>query len=201
MPHARPPHALQCGAYSITLLRSVKAKQAVVSSCCSCGVLADRPFVLEGHVDILTDDGQRLTGLGLGLLGLEGLGHRRTHVGRKIGWSPDDQFQQAFPEELHRGPPFRIIAPNGRGEVRSPKKEKGAGYREPGKMEKTLNQDADLKVATTPTRLPAAPAFRRALDGKPTCRPKGRRYTNGNLCGARNIRSRLRFSFRRLKAS
>ncbi len=65
------------------------------------GVLADGPFVLTCHVDVLADDGQRLAGLGRGLFGLQRSGHRLAHVRGQIGGSLNNEFQHAFAEEFH----------------------------------------------------------------------------------------------------
>ena len=76
------------------------------------GVLADGAFVLGGHVDIATDDVQRLRGLRARRFASGGRAHRRAHVGRQIGGGLGDQFEEAAGEEFHTSAPIpRPFAP------------------------------------------------------------------------------------------
>jgi hypothetical protein len=58
------------------------------------GILADRTFVLGGHIDIRQDDVQRLCRLRGGSFRARGQRHGRAYVGWKIGGCLGDQFQQ-----------------------------------------------------------------------------------------------------------
>jgi len=68
------------------------------------GVLADRAFVLGGHVDVIGDDVEGLRGLGAGLLVIEGHAHGVADIGRQVGGRLRNQFNQAGFEELHTSP-------------------------------------------------------------------------------------------------
>ena len=74
------------------------------------GVLADRPFVVDGEVDVLRDDRQRLRCARPGRLGVERRLHRRAHVGRQIGRGADDELEHAVEE----GRKHRMILVSGR---------------------------------------------------------------------------------------
>jgi hypothetical protein len=55
-----------------------------------------------GHVDILADDGQRFSGLRLGILRSQRPRHGLAHVRGKVRGSLDNEFEHAFFEELHK---------------------------------------------------------------------------------------------------
>ena len=65
-------------------------------------VLADGAFVFMGHVDVLANDGQRLSRLGLGVLAAQRPRHGFPHIGGQIRGSLDDQFEHALFEKLHK---------------------------------------------------------------------------------------------------
>ena len=74
------------------------------------GVLADRAFAVDGEVDVLRDDRQRLRRARAGRLGVERRLHRRAHVGRQIGRGPDDELEDAVEEGWqHTGSILSII--------------------------------------------------------------------------------------------
>ena len=62
------------------------------------GVLADRPFGIDGEIDVLRDDRQRLRRARAVRLGVARGLHRRAHVGRQIGRGSDDELQDALEE-------------------------------------------------------------------------------------------------------
>ena len=66
------------------------------------GVLADRAFVIDGQVDVLRDDRQRLRGPRARRLADERGLHRRADVGRQIGRGANDELQNAVEEGRKR---------------------------------------------------------------------------------------------------
>ena len=62
------------------------------------GVLADRAFLVDGEVDVLRDDVQRLRPTRALGFGLHGVLHGRTDIGRKVGRGTHDQLEDTVEE-------------------------------------------------------------------------------------------------------
>src|SRR5579883_3589145 len=65
-------------------------------------VLADRPFLARGHVDVGGDNAQRLRGLRCRRFLSDCEAHRLAHIRRKIRRGLCNQLEQAFVEKLHK---------------------------------------------------------------------------------------------------
>src|SRR6185437_5819135 len=65
-------------------------------------VLADRAFIVGGHVDVGCDDAERLRRLRARRFGAKRASHCLPHIGRQIGRSLSDQLYKAVLKKFHR---------------------------------------------------------------------------------------------------
>ena len=71
------------------------------------GVLTDRPFVVDGQVDVLRDDRQRLRRPRAGRFDIQGMFHRGAHIRRELGRRFDDEVEDAVEKVgQHNGPVY-----------------------------------------------------------------------------------------------